>query len=546
MVSRRQLLGGTGAAALAVAGLSACGPNDTPAGGRGGGGGGDANAGVEFPTYVPLEFSTPDLPSDGENSIPAGYFSFPDSSEALHELPFPESEPFSMMAQMNPDESIRPDNQWYQKLATDMGNKFEMINGTFTEYKSKYTVVLASGDLPDFLQMQSVPQYPAMLEKNFTDFTPYISGDNIKEFPGLASIPTESWNIPLVNGKFWGVVQPRPPAGRILSVRNDLLAERGIEENPTVANGEEFLDLCRELTGDGKFAFASDPDAWVLRVILEMTGAPNNWSVEGGKFTNWYETEAYEQALEITQQMWQEKLIHPEAIANPGNNFAWLSGGVSTLYAQGFTGWATYAQQYPDWNMGFIELPKWDGGGVADIHKSEAGYATFIGMSKQPSEERTLALLRILDYLASPFGTQEYQTIEYGIEGRHFNFDDGGNPTPISAAVESEKFGGLRYAGTRPYSQLYLPGQEELVRAQHAYLTEKLPTAKANASSGLYSETATGGDQSFSKTAKDARLQIIQGRQSLSTWADVVQDWKNGTGDTVRGEYEEAYAEANG
>ncbi|OYN92621.1 hypothetical protein CGZ91_03870 [Parenemella sanctibonifatiensis] len=535
-ISRRQLLGGAGGAALAIAGLSACSSD----GGGGGNSSGSQQGDTLEPAYTPFPGAPePDLPADPESGVPAAYFSYPEISDA-GQVPRPEIAPFSIMAQATGIPTA--DNSWGKLLSEQMGAEFELIAATSAEYRDKFQVMMASGDLPDLLQMQTVPQFPKLLEQQMTDLTPYLSGDAINQFPGLASTLPQTWQLPLLNGKYWGVAQARPPAGRIISCRGDMLAERGIENTPAPANGEEFIDLMRELTGGGKFAMGADPASWLLVAILEMMGAPNGWAEEGGQFTHQYETEQYKEALAATARIWDEGLLHPESISNPGNNSMWLTSDVTALYIQAFTGWQTFAQSNPEWDISYVEMPQWDGGGAVAIHQGVPGYPNWVGIPKQDNEERVLELLGILDYIASPFGSTEYTALSWGVEGTHYNFDEGGNPTIIADARKRDQVGGLGYAGSKAFSQLYLPGQQELVQAQHEYLTTKLPEAVPNAATGLYSESETTKGAAMAVQIKSDTLEIIQGRKPVEDWDGIVEQWRRSSGDDTRAEYQEAFA----
>ena len=43
---------------------------------------------------------------------------------------------------------------------------------------------------------------------------------------------------------------------------------------------------------------------------------------------------------------------------------------------------------------------------------------------KKASETRVKDLLRMFNFFAAPFGSEEYLLINYGVEGKDFNFDD--------------------------------------------------------------------------------------------------------------------------
>src|SRR3954451_4576048 len=48
---------------------------------------------------------------------------------------------------------------------------------------------------------------------------------------------------------------------------------------------------------------------------------------------------------------------------------------------------------------------------------------------KKASEERVKEILRIMNYLAAPIGSEEYLLLHYGVRGIDWEFDDRGNPT---------------------------------------------------------------------------------------------------------------------
>ncbi len=160
------------------------------------------------------------------------------------------------------------------------GFTFDISSAMSADYQNKLQVTLAGGDVPDLVQIVNVPGLPSVLDKFFADLTPYLAGDAIKEYPGLASIPTDTWKISQVNGKIWGIAQPRPPAGTIASYRGDLFAKFGITETPELRDGQDFLDLCEQVT-DAKnsiFAMGARPAGWMVPAMLEMMGAPNQWA----------------------------------------------------------------------------------------------------------------------------------------------------------------------------------------------------------------------------------------------------------------------------
>lgn len=531
VIDRREFLAGTGLALGGLA-LAGCGsgknsaaPNKHP---------------VKPPVHVAYGAAAPDLPS-GAHGIPAAYFHYPANPKQFTKEKPGTGGTISFMLQA--DEVMKPKgaNPWWHGLNAAMNADLKVGTTPSADYTQKFQVAIAGGNLPDIVQLVTVANMPQVLEKEFADLSDYVSGDKVKEYPGLASIPPEAWQIPMVNGRIWGIPQARPGAGTIASTRGDLLKELGIGSNsPEPNNGQEFFELCKELSDHkrGKYAIGEQPNTWILNAILEMMGAPNGWKVTGGKFTSVIESEEMKAALEQVTKLWKAGYVHPDSFTNPGENFTWWSGGITSIYFQNIAGWPTYAKSYPDWNIGVIALPKWEGGGLAPKALGVAGYGAYAAL-KKAKPGRIKELLRILDYFAAPFGTKEYLLMNYGVAGADYTMK-GTDPVPTKSAV-SEYPQGLLYCGSQQYVNLYVPGNTEAVKAEHAYLTKVLPTGVSNPTWGLYSETNATKGATAGTNVLNAQSDIIQGRRKLSEWDQIVKTWRQQAGDATRREYEKAY-----
>lgn len=532
-MDRRGFLFGTSltAAALAV-GLSGCTDQTGQPSSR------EAGSG-EMPTRVPFESAKPDLP-ELDGGVPPAYFTFPADPVKRDGFPYQgASGPITALLQGNAAGTPRDSNPWWKKLEEASGFGFTIASVVSADYQAKLQVTLAGGDIPDLVQMVNVPGLPGVLDKYFADLSPYLSGDAIKEYPGLASIPTETWKIPMVNGKLWGIAQPRPPAGRIASYRGDLFAKYGITEPPDLRDGQDFLEVCKQVSDpkNSIYAMGADPAGWMMPAMLEMMGAPNVWSEEGGKFTHQYETEVFKAALDQVTQMFKAGYLHPDSASAGAENYTWWQGGRTSIYIQSIAGWSGYAKQFPAWNLDVLTLPKWEGDGPADKHLLEAGYGAYVAI-KKGSEDRIKELLRFADFVASPFGTQEQLLLGYGVEGTHFKLENG-EPVSLPAAL-TDGPPGLGYLGAQGSAVVYTPNSKVIVQKQYDYLKTVLPTGVDNPSRGLYSEASVTSGASASTAINDLQKEIIIGRKPLSDWDAGVQRWLSETGDQQRTDYQEA------
>lgn len=532
-MDRRGFIVGTTLTATAVAaGLSGCTDQSGQPTSR------EAGSG-EFPTRVPFDGVQPDLP-ELEGGVPPAYFKYPANPVKRDGFPYQgASGPITALLQGNAAGTPRDGNSWWQALEEASGFTFKVTGAMSADYQAKLQVTLAGGEVPDLVQIVNVPGLPSVLDKFFADLTPYLAGDAIKEYPGLASIPTETWKIPMVNGKLWGVAQPRPPAGRIVSFRGDLFAKFGITETPELRDGQDFLDVCEQVT-DAKnsiYAMGADPAGWMMPAMLEMLGAPNVWSEEGGKFTHQYETDVMKDALDQVAQMFKKNHLHPDSASAGAENATWWKGGRTSIYIQSIAGWSVFAKTYPDWNLDVLTLPKWQGGGPADKHLLEAGYGAYVAI-KKGSEERIKELLRFADFVASPFGTQEQSLINYGVEGTHYELE-GTEPIALPPA-QAEVPPGLGYIGAQGSAVVYAPNNKVMVQKQYDYLKTVLPTGVPNPALGLYSESSVTSGAAATTEINDLQKEIIIGRKPLSEWDAGLDRWLKATGDQQRQEYQDA------
>lgn len=493
------------------------------------------------PAHVPYTEVKPDLPPGGRG-VPAGFFNFPEPPLEMGKVPLPSIAPISMLLQGNAPAVPFKKNSMYKKLTTDAGAEFEIAYGGYTEYQDKFQVTMASDDLPDVVMMIDVPQLPKLLEAKFTDLSEFLSGDKVKDYPGLASISEACWEVPVLNGGLWGVSKARPSSeGKVMLARGDLLEKKGISSPPELTDGPAFLSLLEELSDpkNDRFAMGADPTSWLMPLLLEMHGAPNGWSEKDGKFVHVYESDEMTAALEQAAKIWKSGYLHPKSISEAGSNYIWWEAGTTALYIDGVAGWSTHARTQPEWGVDGVVVPAWEGGGPAPKHEGSAGYGAYAAIRKQESKERVEEILRVMDYIAAPFGTQEWLSVNFGVEDKHFTMKNG-NPL-VTDLFDQEAFA-VNYLGSQSGAQLYVPEQPEVVKRQYEYLTAVMGDTVQDASTKLYSETAVSRGASEQQKIVDTQLEIIQGRRPVSDWKSVADGWTERVGNRTREEYQEALA----
>lgn len=539
--SRRQFLGSAvGLAALGLGGtaLAACGTSSTSENSQQG------NSEVGLPTYVAYDGAKPDLPGTDDGVMPA-YLNYPADPKRLVNDPPAKGGEVTVVSQVLAAQLERPDrNDHWKAINERLGATLKVSGANGTDFDAKVQTLLAGDDLPDLLQITSIPRLPDVLEAKFTNLSEFLGGDKVKDYPALAAIPTDAWRTCVFNGGIYGVPATRASVPLNLIIRKDTFDEKKVD--PNFESAEDLLEAARALTdrSAGVWAFGTEPSAFIIPMVQQMLGIPNRWAESGGKFSSDIEHPDTKRAIEFVTKMWKEGLIHPDSIASPTQNSTWFRGKKTAMIPAGLSSWLVYLQTVtkeglPASVIDATVLPKFDGGGTATYWRNKNSYS--ITALKKADPARIKELLGVLNWFAAPFGTEEYLIKMFGVEGKNYTLNNT-NPQTIEGSEEYMYF--LNYIAS-PAEVLYQAGLPDVVKRQHEIQSKIMPTAVPLATEGLFSETLLGDGAKLAKDIKFAQNDIVAGRKPLSSWDDAVAAWKKNGGDKIRAEYEEAFAAAN-
>jgi len=530
-LSRRRFLAMTGGAAALAAGsglLAACGGSTAP---RTGGAGS-----VAMPDYVPTTLVTPDLPATADG-VMAGFYRYPaNPATAFTTKPGEGAGTVSILTNiLNPVPPSAGANAYWQELHNRLGATLDITMTPQADYLSKLSTVIASGDLPDLTLISARLAHKAdVLTRLCADLSEFLGGSAVRQYPFLASIPTDAWLPTAYGGGIFAVPIPRAVVGTIMFTRTDLVRARGLDPEP--ASYADFLAVAKGLTDarGNRWAFGSVKG--VITFVGTMLGVPNVWREEGGRFTSEHETEERKEAIARTARMFADGLFHPDTMGGRLQGRDLFGNGTLAFNPDGYAAWDTLAKTYPV-EVGATVAPKADGGGTA---RHRAGTTAFaITAIKKTDKSRIEQLLRICDWLAAPLGTSEYMFRKFGVEGTHYTMEDGAPVLTDKGKVEVKL--PLEYVVDAPH--VLGPGDRARVDAQRAYQEKVVPTILRNPAEGLYSATATDKAGELSKIIDTAELDIVSGRKPIGHWDEAVAAWRTAGGDAARAEYEKALAD---
>lgn len=498
-----------------------------------------SNAKVRLPTFVAYEGVKPDLAATTDGVL-AGFLSYPaEPVTGLTEKPGSGGTLVAMVSNPGPIPPVNG-NRYLQAMAQVLNVDLQPRFIPLPEYTSKLATVLASDDIPDFLQLMGVGRVPELLRAKFADLTDHLSGDAVKEYPFLANLPTESWRTCVFNGGIYGLPIPRAAVGPLMYYRADLLAQKGLNGNPE--SFEEFRTLCRELTDERSNKWACVSPNGVKIFVQQMLGVPtSDWQEKDGAFTNIWELPETEQAIGVVADLWKDGVFHPDSLSGSIDAKTTFIAGTVSVHYDNYTAWSGYAQQAlpgnPEFRLEGMLPPNFDSSTERALWRGNPSYSTAV--IKKAGKERVVELLRVANALAAPFGTKEYLQFKLGVEGVHYT-KKGTDPAPTSTGT-AEVATVMNYLASPP-AILYEAGNPELTKQEHAYQQKAIPIANQSPTLGLYSNTQGSQGAQLTQAMTDAQNEIITGRKPISTWKEAVRDWKQRGGDKVRSEYEESFA----
>jgi putative aldouronate transport system substrate-binding protein len=154
--------------------------------------------------------------------------------------------------------------------------------------------------------------------------------------------------------------------------------------------------------------------------------------------------------------------------------------------------------------------------------------------------DRIKELLRILNFLAAPFGTQEHLLINYGLPGVHHTVDANGNPilTDKGTAEITPSWSFV----VRPTPVLFNPKSADFARVLQADQVPNIQAGQADPTLGLYSATQSTRGAVAEQPFLDGLTDVVLGRRPLADFDQLVKDWQNAAGNQIRTELERALA----
>ncbi|MBV9582790.1 MAG: hypothetical protein JO057_29760, partial [Chloroflexi bacterium] len=314
-------------------------------------------------------------------------------------------------------------------------------------------------------------------------------------------------------------------------------------------NADDFKRIMQTLTrpNDGVYGIAGAQNStmWVPQ-FAQLFGAPNGWRLESdGKLTKDYETPEYKETLGWTRDLYASGVFHPDSTSYASGVVAraQFAAGKFGIWLDPFNGWqdgwrqALQSSQPFDVHM-IPPFPAHDGGKAQHFVTGGHLWATAV---KKGSDDRVKELLRIMNFLAVPFGSQEDQLLTFGVSPTDYTVDSKGTPTLTQQGNADANYVPWKYTTQHPFV-FYLPDIPNYAQIATTAEQSLIPVAVSDPTFGQVSLTNFTKGFTLTQAMTDGLTDIVVGRRPLSDFDQLIKDWQNNGGETIRKEYQDSIA----
>ncbi|WP_327585520.1 extracellular solute-binding protein [Nonomuraea sp. NBC_00507] len=489
------------------------------------------------PTRIPFEIPglKPDLP--GSEFVAPGFLTRPANMvQAVTTKPLTSGKEVTAMTPLWG--TVPPglgDNSYYEYMNERLGGtvRFNISDGN--TYHEKLSTTLASGDVPEMVmvpgwELIKIARFTEAANKLFADLGPYLAGDKAKEFPLLANYDTAAWQYGVFGGILQGIPWQNEPFPFATFVRQDIMEELSLQHPKS---GDDLLVLGKAITDAKKkrWAFGGGMEQEMQRAF----GAPREWRKKSdGTLEYKYETAEFAASIEFMVKLFEAGYMHPDLVANKDADMKGPFGsGQMIIYRDGLGAWhenlGRFQADNPKFDMqAVVPYPAKPGGKTIMWRNEPAGMFVFI--KKGLGDARTRELLALSNWTSAPYGTQEYELVNNGVEGKHYNVKDG--------KVEQTALGRKEVAPTYMFLSGRPPANEKsqyegLVQALYDWQTQAAKLLENDPFVGIRVEVPSKM-AGLAQPTEDKMQEIFRGKRPVSEWAKIVKEWQDQGGNEAR------------
>jgi ABC-type glycerol-3-phosphate transport system substrate-binding protein len=543
---RRRFLGLAGLGAIAIAGGGAVAGCSTTKSSSGPGTTSQSELQKILPAYVPTSSIKPDIPgvtgATGFSSDPV-FLSYPASPvQTVTGVPG-KGGSYSTITPLWGAIPPSSGNSYYQSVNQALGATLKIQPSDGNNYQTMLPTLFAASKLPDWIQIPgwNMPTlgFSDAVTK-FADLGPYLSGDKVKAYPNLAAIPSSAWQACIWNGKLYGL--PVYPSGATIPgtyfYRKDIFAQLGINPD-SVKSPDDLAALGAQLTSASAGRWAFD-DLWPYLGQIFKYPSSVSWGIDAdGKIYHKYESAGMLEALNWEAKLVKAGYVHPDAVAGNSQNAKqrFWSGKV-VVTGDGPGAWKgddakSGAAANPSYNRQAFKLLSVDGKPTIEMNPS-AGMYSFL--NAKLSADQIKECLSIANYLAAPYGSAEWLTVNFGPAGTDYTMIDG-NPQ-LTERGSKEVATTFQFLVTPLTPTTVISGYTQVAKDYAAWEADMV---KYSVKPAFYAMNITEPVQyaKIGQAVEDILIDVRFGRKPISAFQDAVKTWQSQGGNALRAFYED-------
>ncbi|OXM88342.1 extracellular solute-binding protein [Paenibacillus rigui] len=454
-------------------------------------------------------------------------------------------------------------DKWVKKLGEMTGVELDIKLVPHADFKPKTALMFASNDIPDVVNtIQGMfPEGP--------DMGGAIKGglfmpldDLLKEYGPdlLKAIPKEAWDEVRYNGKIYAIPEYlSSPSRRATFIRKDLLDKTGLPVPKTV---DDLLNVLRAMKKNGveqPFAFRqnfvySDSIFGAYDVLPYSTMFEKQGDQIVPKF---FKVEAMQKALQVYKTMYDEGLMAKDFASVDGNkwtnNINAGKSGVWNHNANLLTTWINNTKPAnPNSEVILIPSPVGDDGKGGMMKYSSTGGLSYI--NSKVSKEKAAAIVKMYNFMVTDAGDKLFN---FGIEGDTYEMKDGKvvykQPTTPEGTYE-EQFRSvmLRMVKDTALNRTLLSLSDDGKKLIQQFDTIVVKEGRDGISFTpelTASAKYTDAGLKFSDMPPvilDHMLKMVYGKEPISDWPKVLEEWKAKGGNDIIKEATERYNKKTG
>lgn len=501
-----------------------------------------------LPHYRPIRFLAPDIP--GAGPLPDGYLKFPTTLvRAISKKPGSSGRPIKTMTPgWGPTPPGLGRNSYLAAVNAELGVAVDPSVQDGMTFAQKLSAVLGARDVPELLsaprwEIDKIPRFSQAVKALFEDLTDHLRAEHVEQYPMLATLPTTAWQYSVWGGRLAAVPYPTDgPFPWALFYRKDLTDRAGVEAPKTI---DELYQFGKKLTRADQGVWAFGSVFQMVQMLFKCPGVHTGWRKKpSGGLEHKYEIPEYRQALEFAVRLHREGLVHPDIEASSGADAMTLfNAGKMLMTENGVGAWRGTQSEQAKITPGFNiqPVPLFSAVGGKPLAWTEEGPIFYTFVKKGLGKERVQELLRVLDWCAAPFGTEENQLRQYGVEGKHFTRapDNSPIPTELGRKELADQYGLL---GGRVPALVGTADVPHFVEDLLAYSRTTYEFREPNPFLGLKLEYPPGYSKIL-QTTEDKINDIVRGRRPLADLEQIVAEWRSTGGDEGRAFFEKALAD---